>query len=221
MEPVKRSYRSQVRDEAARATRLAVVRAAHALFVEQGWAATTVAAIAEAAGVSRPTANTVGGKAQLLALARDVAMAGDDEPLTVTQRASFLAVVDEPDLGRAIELYARHVTAVQSRYAALDAVLHQASSSDPDAQALWQRSEQERRAGAQAAVDVLRAKGAVRGPVARAVDAVWALMASEPYRRLVLDAGWSERAYSSWLAGLLRASLLGDSHVVTPSQERR
>ena len=43
-----RRYSSQVRDEQARRTRQAVVTAARELFLAQGYAATTIAAIAEA-----------------------------------------------------------------------------------------------------------------------------------------------------------------------------
>jgi AcrR family transcriptional regulator len=206
--PVKRSYRSPLREDAARATRRAVVAAAHALFVERGWATTTVQAVAERAGVSRPTVFAVGGKAQLLALARDVALAGDDGPAPVRERGTFQAVVEEPDLDGAVRLLAAHVSSLQSRYVRLDAVLHQASSSDAEARALWQRSEEERRLGAAIAVEALRAKGPVREPLERTVEGVWALTASEHYGRLVLDRGWAHDAYTGWLAGQLRAALL-------------
>ena len=65
-----RRYASEVRDEQARRTRRAIVAAAHDLFLAEGYAATTIDAIAAAAHVSRRTVfNSVGGKAALLKLA--------------------------------------------------------------------------------------------------------------------------------------------------------
>ena len=59
-----RPYRSALRDEQARATQRRIVAAGHDLFVEQGYAPTTIDAIAARAGVSRKTVFTsVGGKA--------------------------------------------------------------------------------------------------------------------------------------------------------------
>ncbi|MDX6205376.1 MAG: hypothetical protein QOF39_1433, partial [Frankiales bacterium] len=46
MVAVKRSYSAPRREEAARATRLAVVAAAHSLFLEQGYGGTTIDQIA-------------------------------------------------------------------------------------------------------------------------------------------------------------------------------
>jgi len=85
---VKKPYSSQLRAAHARATRRAIVDAAARLFTEQGYGATTVGAIAEAAGVSRKTVFTsVGGKAQALKLAIDWAIVGDDEPVPLLERA--------------------------------------------------------------------------------------------------------------------------------------
>ena len=68
-----RRYVSEVRDEQARRTRRAVVTAARELFLAQGYAATTIDAIAEAAHVSRRTVfNAVGGKLALLKLRNDL-----------------------------------------------------------------------------------------------------------------------------------------------------
>ena len=86
--PVKRkTYRSPLRDSQAEETRLRVVTAAARLFIERGYGATSIDAIAEAAGVGRATVFTsVGGKAALLRLAYDIAIVGDDEPVPLPQR---------------------------------------------------------------------------------------------------------------------------------------
>jgi AcrR family transcriptional regulator len=51
----RRQYQSPVRDEGARQTRQAILAAARELFVAQGYAATSLAEIAGAADVARPT----------------------------------------------------------------------------------------------------------------------------------------------------------------------
>ena len=96
---------SQVRDEQARRTRRAIVTAAHELFLAQGYAATTIDGIAEAAHVSRRTVfNSVGGKVALLKLALDWAVVGDDEPIALIDRPAIKAILAEPDPRKALML---------------------------------------------------------------------------------------------------------------------
>jgi AcrR family transcriptional regulator len=208
MTGVKRSYEAPSRDAAARVTRRTVLDAARDLFVEQGWAATTVSQIAERAAVSRPTVFAVGSKADLLALTRDLALAGDDEAVSVSAREGFQALLSEPSPVRALELLAAHVLRLQTRYAPLDAVLHAAAGADEQCRALWATSESQRRAGAQVFATDLAGKGPLALPLEQVVDVLWVFMASEPYRRLVLESGWSPDAYREWLGGVLRAQLL-------------
>src|SRR5260221_6295713 len=76
---------TQARGEQARRTRRAIVTAAHDLFLAQGYAATTIDGIAEAAHVSRRTVfNSVGGKVALLKLALDWPLSGTTNPLPRT-----------------------------------------------------------------------------------------------------------------------------------------
>jgi lipopolysaccharide assembly protein A len=68
------------------------------LLLEQGYAATTMTAVANAAGVSDETIyKTVGGKAALVKAVRDITLVGDDEPVPLAQRPEFAAIYAEPD----------------------------------------------------------------------------------------------------------------------------
>lgn len=195
-----RPYSSPRRDDAARATRRAVVESAAVLFVQHGYVGTTMEAIAERAHVSRPTVHAAaGGKAGLLRLARDWAMAGDDEQLPVVARPAFQEFAAAPDLGTALRLHARNVTSICARYAELDEVLHQAAGAEPELAALWQTSEQQRLTGALQAVRVLAAKGPLRLDEAVATDVLWLLMAPAQLHRLVHGRGWSLERYEAWL----------------------
>ena len=105
-----RRYDSRRRELAARETRRAIVSAARELFLEDGYIATTIEKIAERAGVSKPTVfASVGNKRALLKAARDLAMAGDDEPVPIAKRSWFLEALAEPDPRRSVRLHARNV----------------------------------------------------------------------------------------------------------------
>src|SRR3954468_13047533 len=97
----KRSYTSGLRAAQALRTRAQIVAAAAALFVDHGYAATTIDAIAAAAGVSRKTVFTsVGSKAALIRLAYDQAIAGDDDPAPLRERPTIKVLEAEPDAAR-------------------------------------------------------------------------------------------------------------------------
>ena len=83
-----RAYRSPRRDAQARLTRRRVLEAATASFLARGYAGTTMRAVAGGAGVSVATVELLfGTKVALLQAAIDVAIAGDDEPVAVLDRA--------------------------------------------------------------------------------------------------------------------------------------
>src|SRR5260221_1766873 len=83
-----RRYRSSLRDAQARRTRQRVLDAATAVFLDRGYGGATIRAVAAEAKVSVPTVEALfGTKARLLKAAIDVAIAGDDEPVAVLDRA--------------------------------------------------------------------------------------------------------------------------------------
>ena len=93
-----RAYVSTLRREGAARTRQAVLDAARELFTAQGYTATTVDEIAGRAGVSKPTVfAAAGSKPAILKQLRDIALAGDDEPVPVAQRPWFQGALAEPD----------------------------------------------------------------------------------------------------------------------------
>ena len=209
MTAVKRPYDAPRRVAAAHETRRAIVTAASELFLEQGWSSTTMAQVAVRAGVTKPTVHAVGSKAALLSLARDLAMAGDDAPVPVAQRARFQRVLTAETAERALDLFAEHVAELQSRYSALDAVLLHASGSDDSCRQLWRLSESQRRDGAQVVVRHLRTCQPLALSATRATDVLWNLMAGDAYRRLVDECGWSVSSYTRWLAVSMKTHLLG------------
>ena len=98
-------YRSELRETAATANRSAIRDAATALFVEQGYAATTVREIARVAGVSVRTVfnGYPDGKAQIFDEALDFALGGDDSRLPLADRAVTRNLLAETHPDRVVE----------------------------------------------------------------------------------------------------------------------
>ena len=89
--PQKRAYDSSRRKRQAEQTRGEVLVAAMELFNTRGWAETTLADVAEAAGVAVETIyNGFGSKKQLVRDAMDAAVVGDAEPVPFVEREPFL-----------------------------------------------------------------------------------------------------------------------------------
>ncbi len=210
---VKRSrYRSPLRDAQAQATRLSIIEAAGRLFVERGYAATSIDAVAEAAGVGRATVfASVGGKAALLKAAYDVAVVGDDDPIPLPERPWAQHVREGDTQGERIKRYAEMVTMIDGRYAPVHEAFRGAASADPEVRELWQEIRAERRRGASNFVRLICDLGPLREGLEHdaAADIVWILNDPGLYHQLVLEQGWSRADFCTWLAETMHAQLLG------------
>lgn len=208
---VKRPYRSPLRAAQAANTRLAVIEAAARLFTERGYVATSIDAIAQAAGVGRATVFTsVGGKAALLKAAYDVAIVGDDEPVALPERPWARRVRVEPDPRRMLALYAEMVTSVSDRVAGLYEAMRGAASADREVSALWEAIQEERRGGAANFVGFLTVRGRLKEGLEEtaAADLVWVLIDPVLSHLLVHRRGWSPARFAGWLAATMESQLL-------------
>jgi AcrR family transcriptional regulator len=206
-----RPYSSTVRSDQARGTRRVIVAAATELFVAQGFAATTVDAVAERAGVSRKTVfASIGSKSALLKLAWDHALAGDDEPVPMSQRPAVRAIVAERDPRRLVSMWTDLVLDVGARAMSIGTVVLAAADVDPEARALRDAIRRESLDGATAFVTHLAETGGLRVglSVARAADACWALVNSLMQHLLTTERGWSTAEYGEWLARVVSTTLL-------------
>jgi AcrR family transcriptional regulator len=204
-------YVSAVRSEQARATRRAIVAAATELFVEHGYAATTIDAVAERAGVGRKTVfSSVGGKAVLLKLAWDWALVGDDEPVPMSERPAVLAMLAERDPERLVRMWVDMQLDVGARATPIAAAVLAAADVDAEARALRDTIRRESLEGATAFVMHLARVGGLRAGVTveAAADACWALLNSLMLHLLVNTRGWSAQAYGAWLVRVVSATLL-------------
>jgi AcrR family transcriptional regulator len=177
----------------------------------RGYGATSIEAIAEAAGVSRATVFTaVGGKPVLLKSAYDVALVGDDEPVALPDRPGSRRIQAEPDAGRMLDGYAGLMAEIAGRLAPMYEAVRGGAGTDAEARAVWEKIQQERRIGAGNVVGAVAARGALRpglDPEA-AADVVWVLNDPGLYHMLVERRGWTRERFGTWLAQALRSQLL-------------
>ena len=207
----RRPYDSPRRREQARATRRAVLEAARELFVEAGYVATTIDAIAARAEVSSETVYaTYGNKRSLLSELIDVSMAGDDAPVPILERGWVRAMRDEPDPLRRLQILATNGRLILERTAPVYEVLRGAAAADPQVASLWELNKAQRFEGQRALLRILTERNPLReGLTARtAADVLFAIGSPETYRLLVLDRGWSPDRFERWYAETLARLLL-------------
>jgi AcrR family transcriptional regulator len=210
---VKRSYDSPLRKAQAASTRRAIIDAASTLFIERGYVATSIEAIAEGAGVSRATVfSSVGGKKAILKKAYDVALVGDDEPIPFPLRPASLAVRAEPDPRRFLVGYTGLVVDINIRLAPIYEAVRGAASADPEVRDVFEAIGTERRIGAGNVVRDLVAKGArLREGLDAdaAADILWVLIDAGLFHLLVHQRGWAPERFQAWLAESIQRQLLG------------
>ena len=206
-----RSYTSPVRADQARQTRKRIVQAGAALYAQRGYGATTIGAIARAAGVSRKTVfDSVGGKANLMKLAYDFAITGDDEPIPLMDRPRVADLMTEREPAAMITGHAALVTDIGSRIAAIYCALEQAAGTDAEARALYQALLRQRRTSMDLPARLLAEAGGLRPGLTRAhaADLLWLYSDPALYDKLVGQQRWPAKQFQEWLGHTLRQQLL-------------
>ena len=190
------SYNSPRRQQAAAATREAIIEAALELFARQGYARTTVAQIAEAARVAANTVYTsVGGKPQLLAAITEGGTADPDVADTLT------AAARTTDPAQVIRLTAAGTRRVNQRRAKAVAVLLDSAQADPAAAEMLRVTARRYRDALATLARRLEDLGAVQPPdLDRAAGTFWYLFGWTSWRTLITDLEWSWDDAEQWLA---------------------
>jgi len=206
-----RPYDASRRQEQARENRRAILDAARRRFVEHGYAATTIAAVAADAGVSVETIyKSVGKKPEVAKAVFDVAVVGDDEDVPMLQRAFVARNRAEPDPRRKLEAYGEHLAAVAPRISPLLLVIRDAAATDAGAADLWEQLQDERLTGMTMFAAHLDEGGHLRAGVSRAEarDVLWTHNSVELWDLLVRQRGWTDDRFGAWVGGQLVAALL-------------
>jgi AcrR family transcriptional regulator len=207
-----RSYRSELREESARRTRRLVADAARERFLADGYAETSVAAIARAAGVSAQTVyNAFGTKADLLKHVYDVTLVGDDEPVPFAERPEVVALYATPDARQFLLGYAGIGQVLLDRLGPLlKVVMAGAAGGNPDLVAHLDKVAAERLVGATMAARRVAELGGLRRGVSleEARDAIWMLNSVEVWQLLTVARGWSDERYVAWLGRAMADAVL-------------
>jgi AcrR family transcriptional regulator len=208
---VKRAYRSSVRDAQAAATRAALREAAARLFVDQGYVATSIRQVAQAAGVAERTVYLAfPSKAALFQHTLNVAIVGDEGQRSVGDRmADEVLTLQDPHAVLAVTL--DQAADLLDRAGDLIMVSVEAAGSDPDMRAAAEAGSRATHAHYLALTEHLDRLGALAPGMtpSAAADVLYALGSPHLHHLLRRNRRWSKRAYREWLHSTLSAQLLG------------
>jgi|KBSMisStaDraftv2_1062788.scaffolds.fasta_scaffold796688_2 AcrR family transcriptional regulator len=199
-EPVKRKYDAPSRRRSAEQTRERICAAAEQLFLRDGYARTSIRAVAKAAEVSEATV--------YLAFADKPALLDAVILRAVRDNASesFDAIVAAPP-GEILTRMAASHAMLMARAAPLIALGEAASLMDAELRPLRERAHRNLRAALRAVAERLFEAGLLRGSAADAADTLYAVASENTYLRMTEGAGLAPDRYADWLVGVLTERL--------------
>ena len=207
----RRTYDGAARQARTRRTRAAVVEAAQSLFVERGYAATTIEAISDRSDTPQATVYRLfSSKLGILKALLDVSIGGDDRAMPMADRPQVRALLSDADPANQLTGFAALLREIMARVGPVHRVLADAARSDQDAAALLTEIARQRHEGQQGIARSLARSGALRPGLSErdAADVIHALASPEVYGLLVTDRGWSGERYETWLRSILTDQLL-------------
>jgi AcrR family transcriptional regulator len=202
-----------------RLARRAVVAAARELFLDRGYAATTIDAISHLADVPPATVYRLfTSKPGILKALLDTAIGGDDQPLAMHDRPDVADLLTRTDPTTLLAGFAGITAAVNHRSNHIYRVLLSAAGSDIAAAHLLTDIQEQRDRGQGELARGLARNGALRAGLRErdAADLIHALMSPELYRLLVIDRHWTLDHYQQWLATTLTQQLVGTTERAGP-----
>ena len=209
--PSRRRYDSPRRREQAAETRALILTEAQRLFERDGYAATSVAAIAAAAGVALKTVYlSFGSKPELLRAVWHRALRGDRDDLPVGEQEWFREVMQESNPQKRLVLTAHNSRLVKERAGAIMEVIRAAAPGDAEIRELWRRIQSDFHANQRTIVESLANDGALAPELDpdAAADILWALNHPTLYHLLTTERAWTPDRYERWLGELLSLQLL-------------
>jgi AcrR family transcriptional regulator len=212
-----RRYDASRRRAQARRTRQAVIDTARQRFLDDGYAATTIASIASDADASPDTIyKSFGGKAGLLRAVCEDALRGAG-PVPAEQRSDAMqaAATDPSALLRGLGALTAEVA---PRIAPLLLLLATAAGTDASLTGLDTDLQEGRLARMTSIARTLVAKAELRAgrTVEETADILWAYSSPELYRLLVVTRGWTPERYGEFVGESLVDALLGPQSPVAP-----
>lgn len=195
----------------AEQTRRRMLDAAVKLFIERGYALTTIESVAQEAGVAVQTIYfSFGNKQKILKELIDLHVAGDDEPVPTLERPPVKEALAARGPVEMIKLLTRAHRDVYTRVAPLLEVLRNAALTSGEGMELWEANKAQRRQVQRTFVDALtRLTRLPPGLTAeRAVDICCTLYGPEVYQLLVSGSGWTPEQWEQWVVDSLCCHLI-------------
>ncbi len=213
VKPSRRRYNSPLRADQARQTRGRILEAAYRLFADGGYARTTIAAVADEAGVSPETIYlTFGGKRGLLEGVIEMAIAPPEVDSSTQEDELWKELAQVSDASDRLEAMVGYSCAILARTGPVHAVIRGAADKEPFAAALGSRLLHDRLTNQTERIG--RYLGSALRPglsVSEAGERFCALASPELYQLLTVEFGWTAARHRNWLTSLLDSELLGSS----------
>ncbi len=212
VKPERRRYHSPLRADQARQTRKRVLEAAFDLFAERGYAGTTIAAVAEQAGVSPETIYlTVEGKRGLLEGVIETTIVGDGDP-AAQEDGLWAEIAELPTAPARLARMVDFSCAILARTRPIHSVIRGAADKEAFAAALSSRLLKDR---LRAQTERIRRHlgGDLRNGLSasEAGERYCALAGPDLYHTLTVELGWTADQHRTWLSNLLATELLEPS----------
>lgn len=207
----RRRYDARGRRESARRNHEAVLDAAERRFLDDGYAATTVAAVARDAGVSVETIyKAFGGKSGLVRALYQRGLGGHG-PTPAYQRSDEMRA-QEHDPHTIMRKWGQLTAEVASTVSPVRLLMRSAAVTDPEMAALLTDSDEDRLERMQHHARFLNERGYLRDDIAlpEATDILWVCSSVELYELLVLRRRWSLDRFAEFIATFMITALLGD-----------
>jgi AcrR family transcriptional regulator len=204
-----RKYHSPLRADQAEQTRRSILESAFCLFAERGYAGTTIAAVAEDAGVSPETIYlSLGGKRGLLEGAIEMAITGAEHSAT-QEHTWWSEVAERPGATERLEKMVDYSCRILARTRPLHAVIRGAADKEAFAAVLGRRLLHDRLTAQTERIRRYLSDDLRPGlSVDEAGQRYCVLTSPELYHLLTVELGWTADQHRSWLTDLLKTELL-------------
>lgn len=205
----KRAYDASLRRELARQNHAKIIASAERRFLRDGYATTTVAAIAADADVSPDTIyKSFGGKPGLVRAIRARALQGE-RAIPAEQRSDELQATNS-NPRKIIQAWGTLTAEIAPRVSPILLLIRDATATDPQVRALLEELDADRLRRMTENARRLRDAGHLRAGItlAQAADVLWTYSSPELYELLVLRRGWTPQRYGRFIADAMITTLL-------------
>lgn len=213
-DPVKgRTDAGRRREQRALQTRSRIVDTARRLFLQRGYLATSIEAIATEAGVATATVyQAFGTKQAVLSRVLDSTIVGDTGTDPLLQRDWVAAARRRRSAHRRLEQVVRGAAQVAAATAPLKEVMRDAAAADPHVRDLISQDHERRRQTQRALVELALGDHEALRPgltLDQAADSFFMLVNSDTYKLATGTLGWTRTAWEDWLVTTLMDQLIG------------